>query len=309
MAALGASLALTISAGFLGIFLLWRYAEAERSRAETERTRAEADYEVGRAALAEILDLGERSIEPTVIVTRDRVILMLQAALSRILELARRRPNDPAIWNLLAVVGLFLGRNLEYQGRLNEGESLYSESLTYWEKILAKTPGNLPAMYRRWQTLQCLGRVLEEEGKARESASYWERAITAGELVLPMMPDPDLNSMAVCRMALAKLEDRLGDQKRAIALLEANMQMLRNVPAKARTPGIVVRLSETWGELRGRRGGLGAASCRSVALEPQPRRQNCGPGSGSWILAPGLAFAEGGSPTPDRQARGGPANR
>ena len=185
VAALAASLALTVSAGFLTIFLLWRYAESKRISAEAERTRAEADYEVGRAALAEILDLGETSIEPTVVVTRDRFILSLQAARSRILELANRRPNDPAIWNLLAVVDLFLGRNREYQGLWVEGEALYVESMMYWDRILDRKPDDLKAMYRRWQTLQCLARVFEQEGKVRESERFWERCVTAGESVLP----------------------------------------------------------------------------------------------------------------------------
>jgi hypothetical protein len=91
VAALAATLALTLSAGFLGSLLLWRSADAERIRAEAERIRAESDYEIGRAALAETLDLGVASLEPTVIVTRDRVIQSLQATRGRILQLIGRR--------------------------------------------------------------------------------------------------------------------------------------------------------------------------------------------------------------------------
>jgi serine/threonine protein kinase len=249
VAALAASLAMSLAAGFLGVFSLWRYAEAERGRTETEKARAEADYEVGRAALADILDLGETSIEPTVVVTRDRVIVSLQAARSRILELARRRPDDPAIWKLMALVNLFLGRNFEYQGKWIEGELLYAESLMDWERFLLKNPRDLNAGYRRLQTFQCLARVLEEQGKAGESARYWERAIAEGESVLPRMPDPDFNTMAVCRMELARLRDNQGDHERARTLLQANLDMLQNVPAKARNSEVLRMLVETRSDL------------------------------------------------------------
>ena len=242
VAALALSLVLTLSAGFLSTLLLWRFAEAALARAE-------ADYQVGRAALAEILDLGEKSIEPTVVVTRERVIASLQAARGRIVELTRRRPNDPETWNLMALVDLFLGRNLEYRNQWVEGESLYLESLMYWDKILARTSGELAPMYRRWQTLQCLARVLEQEGRWVESTRHWERAIAAGEKVLGLMPDPDFNSMAECRISLAKLLDRQGHRDRAAAVLDSNLRMLREVPAKSANPVVAARITETRTEL------------------------------------------------------------
>jgi hypothetical protein len=76
------------------------------------------------------------------VVTRERVVVSLQSARSRILKLAGPRPDDPAIWNHLALVDLFLGRNLEYQGKNAEGEAFYAESLMCWDKILEKTPGD-----------------------------------------------------------------------------------------------------------------------------------------------------------------------
>jgi serine/threonine-protein kinase len=80
VAALLATLAMTLSAGFLVIFGLWREAEAARRRAEAAQRRAEADYEVGRAALVEILDLGERSLMAPVVVPRDRFVASLRSA-------------------------------------------------------------------------------------------------------------------------------------------------------------------------------------------------------------------------------------
>jgi hypothetical protein len=242
VSALAAILAMTLAAGFLIVLLLWR--DAERAR-----HRAQADYELGRAALAEILDLGERSIEPTVVVSRDRFVTSLDSTRTRILELARRRPDDLAVWNLLAVVDLFLGRNLEFQGRLVEGEALYSESLRYWDRIIAGDPTPIAPKYRRWQTLECLGRILEQQGKPDEGLPFWENAVATGEVLLPLQSRPDVNTMDVCRMALARSLERRGDHLRARGLLVANVAMLREVPPDARIPFQVEELRRTWEEL------------------------------------------------------------
>ncbi len=149
----------------------------------------------------------------------------------------------------MALVNLFLGRNFEYQGKWIQGELLYAESLMEWEKLLVKNPGDLNAGYRRWQTFQCLARVFEQQGKPGESAHFWERAIAQGESVMPRMPDPDFNSMAECRMELAMLRHRQGDDGPALTLLQTNLDMLQDVPVKARTSDVLRRLVETRGDL------------------------------------------------------------
>jgi hypothetical protein len=249
VATLAASLLTTLLCGFASIVALWRYADAERIQALAERTRAEADYAVARAAVAEILDLGQTSIEPTVTVSRDRAIASLQVAQRRIQKLGDRRPSDPELWNLLAVVKLFLGRNYEYQRRFVEGEALYVESQRGWEKILEKTPGDLTALYRHWQTLECLARIREEQGRTADSTSSWERAIAAGEALLPKLSAPDLNTMAECRSGLARLLDRQGDHERAVRLHLANLQMLSSAPPRPRTASVERWLVQTWDEL------------------------------------------------------------
>ena len=238
VAALAASLVLSLSAGFLGVLLLWRYAEGERNRAE-------ADYVVSRAALANILDLTEKSIEPNLVHTRESVIGLLNAARTQILELANRRPEDPATWRLMGDVDLFLGRNFEYQGQWIDGESFYVEALKNWEDFLAQTPGELGVLYRRWQTLECLGRVLELEGKVTDSATYWKRAVAAGESLLPKMASPDFNTMTSCRLGFARLLSQQGDHERAAQILIANLEMLASFLPKGKTTELLLKLRET----------------------------------------------------------------
>jgi hypothetical protein len=91
---------------------------------------------------------------------------------------------------------------------------------------------------------------LERQGKSAESVRHWEKAVVAGEGLMSLMPEPDYTQMADCRSALARLVDRLDDPERARALLESNLRMLDNLPARARTPAIVFALLRTREELR-----------------------------------------------------------
>ena len=64
VAALAAALVFTMSAGFLGMFLLWRHAESQRRHAEFQRTRAEeaqtqseADFQLATEVLGQLVEL------------------------------------------------------------------------------------------------------------------------------------------------------------------------------------------------------------------------------------------------------------
>jgi hypothetical protein len=248
---LAAGLVVTVPAGFLCFLLLWRSAEAERARADAERVKSAADYEVSRSALAEIVDIGAASLEPTVVFTRDRAIASLLSARPRIAQLHQRRPDDPANWSLLASVDLFLGRNFEYQKRWGEAEACFEESLMHWGKVVARSPTEFAPACRRWQTLVCLGRVLEQQGKEAESIECFERAIATGISVRPMLPDPefDFGTLMDCRMNLAKMVEDHGDQQRAGSLLEANVRLWQSMPEAAKIPATAARMQQCWGEL------------------------------------------------------------
>ena len=269
IAALLASLGMTLLCGFVASLSLWRYAEAQRVRAASERDLATADYEVSRAALAEIVQIGAASLEPAVVVTRDRVVALLQAARPRLGELDQRRPHDPGIWTMLANVDLILGRNLEYQSRWVEAEARFRESLSRWDRVVEEAPTEFAPAGRRWQTLECLGRVLAEQGKEGESARFFERAIVAGEAFLSMSPDAIsmVGSLMDCRMSLATLVERQGDLERAVSLLEANIGMWSSVPDKAKTPVLADRVYRCWCE-RYRI----SCECEAVSAEDWARR-------------------------------------
>jgi tetratricopeptide (TPR) repeat protein len=246
VAALAAGLTLALFVGFLSALLLWKHAESERVRAEIERARAEADFEVGRGALVEILDLGEVSLASPFKLDRDRVVRSLRASLGRIKEMLQRRPDDAKIWYLVAQADLFLGRNLEYQNQLAEGESLYLEAMVYWDRLVARTPSEWRPRYDRVRTLECLGRILRQQGKIEQSEAYWAQAVNAGEIVQPLLPQPDFNTLAECRTVLAGIVGRRGDHERAHDLLEANIRMLSHLPDRDKSDSTAKKLSESW---------------------------------------------------------------
>jgi serine/threonine protein kinase/tetratricopeptide (TPR) repeat protein len=246
VAGLVVSLATTLICGFLASLVLWRYAEAQRSRAESDRTLAMADHEVSRAVLSEIVNIGAASLEPTVVVTRDRIVASLQAARPRLGELHERRPHDRAIWILLANVDLILGRNLEYQGQWREAEARFRDALERWDKVVGQAPAELAPTCRRWQTLECLGRVLDRQQKVDQAVSCFERAVAAGEAFLKMRPiaELDFGSLMDCRMHLATLVERQGDRERASVLLEANLQLWKILPEHVKTPAVAARIDQ-----------------------------------------------------------------
>ena len=258
VSALVATLAMTLAISFLVVLLLWR--DAERAR-----HRAQADYEVGRTALAEILDLGERSIEPTVVVSRDRFITSLDSTRTRIPRARSEATGRPRGLEDAGRRGPVPRPEPRVPGSASRRRSVYSESLRYWDRIIARDPGPIAPKYRRWQTLQCLGRILEQQGKPDEGLPFWEHAVAAGESLLPLLSRPDFNTMDVCRMALARSLERRGDHRRARGLLVANVAMLRDVPPDARIPFQVEELRRAWEDL-----------LRTCAGNPRPRPERSG---------------------------------
>ncbi len=236
VAALAVALMIALSGGFLGMFVLWRHAEAERHRAE-------ADHGVALAVLAEVLGFGEKGVFANVVVTRDDLIKSLRAGRSRIIELAGPRSDDPAIWKHLALVDQLLGRNLDLEERLDEALPLHFEALQYWEKIFQNGFRDGSTRNRRWNSLVCIARVLEQRGETSESIRYWELAITAGEDLVPIFVAYE--QLAECRLSLARLVARLGDHGRARTILEANVRMLSELGPQALTLGARERLFQS----------------------------------------------------------------
>jgi serine/threonine protein kinase len=241
IAALAASLVVTLSVGLLAIVMLWRhdvaarnYADQERGHADAERLRAEASYKAARVALAEMLAMGIQGLFETNALSSDDFIHHLQVARNRLFELDKLQSHDPETWKLLAYTNLHLGKALDLQAKPVEAHPFHVEAILNWEKILRQDPHDLFAQHHRWESLVPLPKVIEQQGNAEESVREWERTISVGESMLPFMLQRELADLASCRIYLARLVDRLGDHERARMILEANFRMRDTLPAEAK---------------------------------------------------------------------------
>ncbi len=249
VAALAASLLMTISVGFLAIVMVWRRAEVERNRAEQERSvaerersRAEAGYKTARTALAEVLDLGTTGIHAPGL-TKDQFIARLQTTRRRILDLAEPRSGDLEI-SKLAYVDLVLGREFDAQGKTDDARLLNDESLSFWDNLVRKDPSDKFAQHRRFENALRLART-----SAEDSLRHWERASLFGESILPGMSIGELGAFAECRCSVATRIDDLGDHDRARAILEETLRIVGDVPARNMTPDLCARVAMTQFEL------------------------------------------------------------
>jgi eukaryotic-like serine/threonine-protein kinase len=256
IASLIAALALTWLGGCVGLFVLWRSSETARARAElararegAERGRAEQAYEVSRAALAEVLNIGQTGTRSPVTLTRNELIVALSRARSYLSELARRRPADHSVWTMLATADTALGRNLDLEGKLAEALPLHDEALALWERILQSSPGDRAALLNRGRALICVARVLQQMGRVSESLACWERAISESEATFSL--EHDYNSMIACRVEVARLIHPLGNHWRAHELLESGLCMLTAASQSTSTPEIHELILATRTEIQG----------------------------------------------------------
>jgi tetratricopeptide (TPR) repeat protein len=247
------ALAFSLLGGFAGLFVLWRRAEAERTRAdaqlaraEDERSRTEAGYEVSRSALADIIHLAGWGVQSPFAINRNELVASLRSARDRIFDLARLRPDDREVSGLLGTCDLFLGRNLELDGKSAEALPIYIEGLAEFERILRKDSDDRAAMYDRWRSLVCIARAYQGLGQIEESLRHWEEAVSVGEQVFPVVGDE--NTMAECRVGLARLLHQQGQHQLEGSLLEGNLRLLIAMSAKGLLPDLERTVAQSFAD-------------------------------------------------------------
>jgi serine/threonine protein kinase/tetratricopeptide (TPR) repeat protein len=234
IAALTAALMLTLSVGFLSVVLLWRHAEAERSRTEEELRFA-------GSMLAEITGLTYPGSGPVRVLNSDHVMAFLRSERDHILQLRAQSPDDLAICLQLAHIDLHLAAILEEQKRTERARPLLAECLKNVDRFLERHPRDHVAWRRRFNAYTALASVAAQEGKSGECLDHLERAVDYGQECLRLSPESDLiDGVAHCRLSLAQALYRRGDVERARFLILANFRMLEEVPKDDATPIIAI---------------------------------------------------------------------
>ena len=174
VAALTAVLSLTLSIGFLAVFLLWRHAEAERACAA-------ADLHLASLMLSEITDLGSPLSPQFLALGTNHAMAGLQRARDQVLSRQRQHPDDLTTCHQLAQIDLCLSMHFVAQKKLDESRSSLLECLENVERVLQQHPQDWSALRRRFQASSQLASLSGEEGKSEESLGHHERAVEYGE--------------------------------------------------------------------------------------------------------------------------------
>jgi len=137
IAALAATLFLTVIGGFLGLLMLLH-------RSETEQSRSEANYQVASRSLDEIVRiLFDSPVDMRFVKSGHKAKRSLEIARSQEIELAKRYPRDAASVKRLAMIDFYLATFSLRDGKPEEARSLIEECVRCCERYLALTPGDV----------------------------------------------------------------------------------------------------------------------------------------------------------------------
>ena len=233
VAALAVSLVLALWGGFLGVFLLWRHAEAHRSHAE-------ADFKMMSDILGQIVEINASGDYLPKAADADGLITTLQQTRECLLEVAASRPDRALISRHLAFVDKRLGYALMAEGRWDEARSAFHESVTGWDNVVRHDPLDHPALRGQILALRGFAQVAERQGKLEECGILLARALEAAE----QLKRTDRCAASICMLAdsqynLAHFLARRGDREGAGSLLTANRRMLEESKVDASDPDVM----------------------------------------------------------------------
>ncbi len=245
VAALTATLLLTVLGGLLGLFALWRRSEAMRLRSEAMRLRSEANYQVAARSLDEIVRImSDSRIYVSSIHSGQELEKTLELARSQGIELSKRSTPDASDLKRLATIDGYLAAVYFGDGKPDEGKSLMEESISYCEAYLARNPDDVQIQSRLFSDVNWMAMAYHSDSKNDQLYQQWHaRAIaTLGRLKSP--PDVHVWGMFEVSRWQRRYANRLmlaGDSERARKEFEKDLDFLRSAPdAETAFPGFVL---------------------------------------------------------------------
>ncbi len=220
-----AAIVVILLAGYLGMFGLWR-------RAEAAQTRAEADLRRVVELLNGVIErnAGGRSHFPKPLSPDDR-IAALQLARRQLLELADRLPDRQVMFFQLMRVNARLGATLAEEHRWDDFRRLYECSTREAEDAIRQFPR--AAFPRQWLLgdLTNLAGLAEHEGRPRQVEALERLAVAMAEEWCSLAPGSDsFVALVARRRELASVLSRQGRPAEARKLLLANHHSLEEAP-------------------------------------------------------------------------------
>ncbi len=146
IAALAATLVLTLIGSFLGLLALLR-------RTEVQRARSEANYQVASRSLDELVSVfSYEQYDIPVIHFKANRLKTLEVARSQVIELSKRYPLDIGSLKRLAMIDNCLATSYAYDRKHDEALSIMEESIGYCEAYLALSPGDVEIQQQQFRS-------------------------------------------------------------------------------------------------------------------------------------------------------------
>ncbi len=225
VAALAMALIVAIWGGFVGMFVLWLHAEAQRGRAEAYLARA-------AELLGELIDLNAggaggqpRYIDP------NRKILLLRGARRHLVGLAEQLPDRRSYYTQLMAVDQGLSDVLDYESRRDERRDLLLISLRDAEEARRRFPRD--GFARDWQfwAIYQLTEVADGDGNVGVVESLIGRTIELAKEAYTSVPGPaQLTCLIDGRLRRADYLAAAGRIDEVRGLLQDNRRTLAEVP-------------------------------------------------------------------------------
>ncbi len=172
IAALAATLFLTLIGSFLGALVLL-------GRSEAQRLRSEENYQVASRSLDDLLSVFYDDEYESSHSLYDRCprLKAMESARSQEIELSKRYPLDIRGLRRLALMDMILANHRLRDGEKDGARLLIEESIDYWEACLALAPGDLEIQRRLLAAIRIMLPILGDQKNDRLYERWNARAI------------------------------------------------------------------------------------------------------------------------------------
>jgi hypothetical protein len=235
VATLAGAFLLMLTGGFLGMSVLWRRAEFERSRAERERSqaqaaqaRSESDTRTAIGLVGQLIELnaGGTKATPKALSLEDTASLLLSTR-RHLLALAPREPDGERFFSQLHSLDVRLRDVLFDLRRWADIQNLLKESIREAETAVRRHPRTISAWRCQVHHHPSLAELAARHGRANDCETHFRRAIACAEEWSRVDPGGEpLVVLVQCRRSLATRLASCGRQVEARELLLANQHSL-----------------------------------------------------------------------------------
>jgi hypothetical protein len=229
IASLIAALALTLVGGFLGVFALWRFSEAQRARAEIERAHADAarrlaedNERLASRTLNELSGVLFSALEHPETLSEDRIFELIHFLRQQARESRNARGVGPWCVPGVGVLERVLAVKLFDRGQRSEARSLLADGVAYLKECRRLDPDDQKLLRQLGHALLNAGHLAARDSALDEALVFYDQSSSGcGALALLSDRVELVDDLYLARQALAMRLTGRGESERARRLMEA----------------------------------------------------------------------------------------